>query len=229
MSVCPWSLVFGAGTHAPLALAASMGRRLTVVDLFTDAVAASIQLPAPAWSCAWGGWDAAAAAAAGAGAGAATGAGAGAGAGAAAAGAGAGADGSEAGSGVAGGAAAGVEQDATAPADKRQKVSAPSSGRSDPASDPNLVSVGLATGEVLMYDLRRTDTSVGRIRPAAGNPKPPVHSVWWGSTWAHRTLYRHILYHQNVYRHILYRQLVPPHIVPPHCVPLDSVIVPVHA
>ena len=49
----------GASTLAPgpaTALVASLGNRLSVVDLERDHVAASIALRAPAWSCAWGGW-----------------------------------------------------------------------------------------------------------------------------------------------------------------------------
>ena len=49
----------GASALAPgpaTALVASLGNRLSVVDLERDHVAASIALRAPAWSCAWGGW-----------------------------------------------------------------------------------------------------------------------------------------------------------------------------
>ena len=49
----------GASALAPgpsMALVASLGNRLSLVDLERDHVAASIALGAPAWSCAWGGW-----------------------------------------------------------------------------------------------------------------------------------------------------------------------------
>ena len=49
----------GASALAPgpsMALVASLGNRLSLVDLERDHVAASIALSAPAWSCAWGGW-----------------------------------------------------------------------------------------------------------------------------------------------------------------------------
>ena len=45
----------------------------------------------------------------------------------------------------------------------------------DPSEDPNLVSVGLANGCVLMYDLRRTDAHVASVGVESG--ATPVHSV----------------------------------------------------
>ena len=43
-------------TGRSLALAATLGKKLLVVDLDRDHVAARIDLPHAAWSCAWGGW-----------------------------------------------------------------------------------------------------------------------------------------------------------------------------
>ena len=43
-------------TGRALALAATLGKKLLVVDLDRDHVAARIDLPHAAWSCAWGGW-----------------------------------------------------------------------------------------------------------------------------------------------------------------------------
>ena len=99
-----------------------LGKRLVVVDLYSDAAVVSIRLPAPAWSCAWGGWN-------------------------------------------------------HPPRADVAAVCAPSSSSSDPAVDPNLVSVGLANGEVHMYDLRRTDTCVARIKFGGTMRSAPVHSV----------------------------------------------------
>lgn len=45
-----------ASTGRALALAATLGKKLVVVDLDRDHVAAVIALPRGAWSCAWGGW-----------------------------------------------------------------------------------------------------------------------------------------------------------------------------
>lgn len=75
-----------------LALAVSLGKRLVVVDVGRDSVAVSVRLPAPAWSCAWGGWD------------------------------------------------------HPLSAEVAAACATPSSSTSDPASDPNLVSVGLSNG-----------------------------------------------------------------------------------
>ena len=45
------------GDGASWALAACLGKRLVVVDLARDGIAACVRTPAPAWSCAWGGWS----------------------------------------------------------------------------------------------------------------------------------------------------------------------------
>lgn len=110
---------------APQALVASLGKRLTVVDLYSDAVVASVRLPGPAWSCAWGGWS-------------------------------------------------------TPPpsADVAAVCGAPSSTTGNAAADPNLVSVGLAGGDVLMYDLRWTAAAVSSFRATHGGLRASaVHTV----------------------------------------------------
>ena len=48
----------GGGGGRALALAATQGKKLLVVDLDRDHVAARVDLPHAAWSCAWGGWAA---------------------------------------------------------------------------------------------------------------------------------------------------------------------------
>ena len=50
------SLIDGSANGRALALAATLGKKLLVVDLDRDHVAARIDLPHAAWSCAWGGW-----------------------------------------------------------------------------------------------------------------------------------------------------------------------------
>ena len=49
----------GGSSGRALALAATQGKKLLVVDLDRDHVAARVDLPHAAWSCAWGGWCAA--------------------------------------------------------------------------------------------------------------------------------------------------------------------------
>lgn len=128
-----------------LALCATLGKKLLVVDCQRDHVACKLELPREAWSCAWGGW-------------------------------------STYGENTTGSGNATV---ALPGGDFKLAPSAANDANSqDPSGNSNLCSVGLANGEVLMYDLRNVSTFVARIAPPEvwpGNSSlselKPVHSV----------------------------------------------------